>query len=138
MCRGPLLKCGGWQVAPGLYRPARIQGHLAKGTPAVVIRTVAATFASLAALCGPLAAETEPEACADRASIVDQLKGKYQESHRASGLQTDTRLVEIWTSPASGSWTILITDVNGTSCIAAAGRAWLDLAEDATPLGQSS
>ena len=103
-----------------------------------MIRTVASTTALCLALLAPAVAETSPEACADRASIVDQLKGKYQESHQASGLQTDKRLVEIWTSPASGSWTILITDVNGTSCIAAAGRAWLDIAEDFAPAGQSS
>ena len=54
----------------------------------------------------PGAAFAQSEACADRASIVDQLKGKYHESHRATGLQNDTRLVEIWTSPDSGSWTI--------------------------------
>lgn len=101
-------------------------------------RATACTTAFLAATSGVATAETDPEACADRASIVDQLKGKYQESHRASGLQTDKRLVEIWTSPASGSWTILITDVDGTSCIAAAGRAWLDLGDEAMGLGQSS
>jgi len=83
-------------------------------------------------------AQVNPSACAERSSIVDQLKGKYQEAHRATGMQTDERLVEIWTSSASGSWTILITDVNGTSCIAAAGKGWLDMMGAPLPTGQSS
>ena len=78
------------------------------------------------------------EACATRSDIVDQLKGKYQETHRASGLQTDTKMVEIWTSPSSGSWTILVTSADGTSCIAAAGQNWLDLPSGSAPLGQAS
>lgn len=88
-----------------------------------------------AATTAPAAQATE--ACAARSDIVGQLQAKYQESHRASGLQTDTKMVEIWTSPASGSWTILVTSADGTSCIAAAGQNWLDLAEDDLPLGQA-
>lgn len=77
-------------------------------------------------------------ACAERARIVDQLKSKYDESHRASGLESDTKMVEIWTSSKSGTWTILITSTDGISCIAAAGRNWLDMKEADVALGTSS
>ena len=78
------------------------------------------------------------QTCAERGVIVDRLKEKYRESHRASGLGTDTKMVEIWASPESGSWTILITEANGKSCIAAAGQNWLELDSGETVLGQAS
>lgn len=77
-------------------------------------------------------------ACGDRTKIVTQLEVKYQESHRASGLETDTKMVEIWTSEANGSWTILVTQANGITCIAAAGRNWLDMPDEEIKRGEAS
>ncbi len=77
-------------------------------------------------------------ACADRNKIVDQLETKYKESHKASGLESDTKMVEIWTSEKSGTWTILITQADGQTCIAAAGRNWLDMPASVAQLGQAS
>ena len=84
-----------------------------KGFKIVLMSALAASLA------GPAIAQT---ACGDRDKIVGQLQAKYKESHRASGLETDTKMVEIWTSEASGTWTILITQANGISCVAAAGK----------------
>lgn len=86
----------------------------------------------------PLAAIATEPACASRDKIVGQLSAKYQESHRASGLESDTKMVEIWTSPASGTWTILVTQANGITCIAAAGKNWLELKETDLALGAAS
>ncbi len=77
-------------------------------------------------------------ACGERDKIITQLQSKYQESHRASGLETDTKMVEIWTSKDSGTWTILITKANGVTCVAAAGKNWLDMPETELQLGQAS
>lgn len=93
--------------------------------------------ACVALVAGIAPAAAAEEACAERGQIVDQLKSKYAESHRASGLETDTQMVEIWTSKSSGTWTILVTRADGISCIAAAGRNWLDIEEDVV-LGTSS
>jgi len=91
--------------------------------------------ACLASFGGAAMAQT---ACGDRDKIVGQLQGKYNESHRASGLETDTKMVEIWTSGDSGTWTILITKANGQTCVAAAGRNWLDMPQEEIKLGQAS
>ena len=85
----------------------------------------------------PASASAEA-ACGQRSTIVGQLQAKYKETHRASGLETDTKMVEIWTSAGSGTWTILITQANGITCIAAAGRNWLDMPETEIKLGQAS
>ncbi len=67
--------------------------------------------------------------CGQREQIVAQLAEKYKESHRASGLQSGTQMVEIWASEGSGTFTILFTQPNGISCIAAVGQNWLELPE---------
>lgn len=96
---------------------------------------ICAALVALSALAAPaLAAQT----CGARDLIVDRLKMKYHESHRASGLGTDTKMVEIWASPESGSWTILITQADGQSCIAAAGQNWLELDEAKKVAGTAS
>lgn len=62
--------------------------------------------------------------CADRTLVVDRLKSKYAEQLTASGLQYGAEadaLVEIWTSPDTGTFTVLVTLANGTTCILAAG-----------------
>lgn len=84
---------------------------------------------------GPAMADA---ACGARDQIVTQLQAKYKETHRASGLETDTKMVEIWTSDESGTWTILITKANGQTCVAAAGRNWLDMPAANIQLGQAS
>jgi len=83
---------------------------------------------SAAVLCLlPVSASAVPPTCGTRDSIVDQLKAKFNETHRASGLESDTKMIEIWTSQTSGSWTILVTQASGVTCIAAAGKSWLDM-----------
>ena len=71
-------------------------------------------------------AADDPDTCGARDQIVSHLKTKYDEMPRATGLGDETRMVEIWASPKNGTWTILITQANGTSCIAAAGQNWLE------------
>lgn len=84
----------------------------------------------------PAASHAGQPACGERAKIVDQLKIRFKETHRASGLESATKMVEIWTSESSGSWTILVTQASGITCIAAAGRNWLDMPKDMTVLGR--
>lgn len=82
----------------------------------VVIR--AALAACLIA--APAAAELP---CLPRADLVAQLLSDYGESLTARFLTTNgTALVEVYT--AAGSWTILITDAAGKSCMIAASGAW--------------
>ena len=76
--------------------------------------------------------------CGSRDSIVAKLKANYQESHRASGLESNTKMIEIWTSEKSGSWTILVTQASGVSCIAAAGKNWLDMPQEKQVVGTAS
>jgi hypothetical protein len=68
---------------------------------------------------------TADMACQPRERIVAELAGRYGETVVGSGLSADGRvIVEIFAGP-SGSWTAVVTDTGGVSCIAQAGRAWL-------------
>lgn len=62
-------------------------------------------------------------ACAAHDVIVERLGETYQETRKSLGLSADGSVVEIFASDA-GTWTIVVTDVNGQSCLAAAGEAW--------------
>ncbi|MGH6761230.1 MAG: hypothetical protein ACRECW_06515 [Phyllobacterium sp.] len=61
--------------------------------------------------------------CGNRSAIVQQLETNYQEKQTAYGVIADEALMEIYVS-RKGTWTIVITERNGRSCIVAAGHGW--------------
>ena len=65
-------------------------------------------------------------ACADRDTVIASLSDKYSEHHLASGLQSASGLMELWVSEAEGTWTILLTQPDGRTCVMASGTHWLE------------
>jgi hypothetical protein len=61
--------------------------------------------------------------CAPRPEVVKVLGGKYQESQRVMGLINEKAMMEIYVSP-KGSWTMVVTNERGVSCVLADGEAW--------------
>lgn len=61
--------------------------------------------------------------CADRARLVGALASQHAEKQTALGLDHEGRVVEIFTSPY-GTWSILVTSPDGTSCLVSAGESW--------------
>ena len=45
----------------------------------------------------------------------------------SGGLSSATKLVEIWATEDGATWTILLTEASGRTCIMAAGKDWLDM-----------
>lgn len=64
--------------------------------------------------------------CGDRAKILERLEKVHAEMPRAIGLTADGAVLEILSSP-TGSWTILVTFPNRSTCLLAAGEAWESL-----------
>ena len=63
--------------------------------------------------------------CGDRKTIVEGLEKEYGETRRTVGLLQQGRgVVETYASVKTGSWTILVTDTRGKSCLLAAGEAF--------------
>ena len=85
----------------------------------------AAIIFGAAALAPPALAQG-PATCLERAKLTEVLQGTYHEIPRGAGLLSPVQMFEIWTSPATGSFTVLITRPDGVACIIAAGRLWQD------------
>ena len=85
---------------------------------------VAAAIASGAG--GPALAQAQL-VCGERDAIIAQLERKYGETRRSVGLQDGRGVVEVYASDRTGSWTILVTDTAGKSCLLAAGEAFESL-----------
>ncbi len=84
------------------------------------IVTAALIFGTLA-LGPPAQART---ICAQRSVIIERLESGFHESYQGGGLQSATSLVEIWSSQETGSWTMLLSKADGTSCVIASGTSW--------------
>lgn len=74
--------------------------------------------------------------CGSHDKISETLQTQYGESVVARGLQSATRLFEVWRSGETGSWTMLVVLPTGTACVMASGTAWLE--EKPVPPGTSS
>lgn len=64
--------------------------------------------------------------CGTRADVVEKLSGKFGELQQGAGLVNKNRILELWRSEKTGSWTILMTRADGKTCILAAGNHWKD------------
>ncbi|MGQ0683494.1 hypothetical protein [Bradyrhizobium sp.] len=83
----------------------------------VVFTAIALTviFTSTAASAGP---------CASRPDFVAFLKDNFGELETGYGLSNRGHLVEMFVSP-DGSWSILLSQPDGRSCLVDAGEAWI-------------
>ena len=86
-------------------------------------RILIAVVAAGAALVLTVSVNAEPNpSCARRPAVVDGLKRNFAEVPIAVGLQSDGSVMEIFASAKTGSWTIVVTRPNGTSCAVADGE----------------
>lgn len=83
------------------------------------------------------AASAEPN-CGPRAAVVTHLSENFGESRQSIGMGQDGRVVELFASLETGSWTITVTLPNGTTCLVAAGEAFELLAVAPIPRGTES
>ncbi|NOC84715.1 hypothetical protein GS610_04800 [Ruegeria sp. HKCCD6228] len=85
---------------------------------------IALTF-GMAATAPPAFAQN----CATRDHIISKLQENYAEELAFGGLQK-TRgaqsVMEVWTSKETGSYTVLVTNANGISCIVAVGTDFFE------------
>jgi hypothetical protein len=79
--------------------------------------------------------------CAQRATVIERLETKYSEKLTVGGLQknrTAQSVMEIWASDETGTFTVLLTNPNGISCIVAAGTDFFKAAPKEEPKGTAS
>ena len=75
---------------------------------------------------GPVGAQM---LCQERAQVLEKLAAGYKEAPVAMGLASNGALIEILTSDEGGrdTWTIIVTQPNGISCVMATGESWQDI-----------
>jgi len=65
--------------------------------------------------------------CALRDQVVTRLQAQYSEQLTAGGINSTaskTTVVEVWASPETGTFTVMLTNAQGLSCIVATGTDW--------------
>lgn len=72
--------------------------------------------------------------CAPRQHMVTTLNDNYGETRQSMGLTANNRMMELYASSDTGSWTITVTLPNGMSCLVASGHAF-DTIPTTAPIG---
>lgn len=85
----------------------------------------------------PMAASAE-QTCAPRQIVLEHLSERFGESRQSIGMGAEGRVVEVFASTDTGTWTITITLPNGMTCLIAAGDGFENLSEDPAPVGEAS
>lgn len=70
------------------------------------------------------AASANPANCAKRPVMVEKLNERFGESPQSTGLTPGGQIIEVFAHPGTGTWTILLTLPDGTSCMMASGQAY--------------
>lgn len=59
--------------------------------------------------------------CGKHGDVVDRLAQRFGETRRSMGFADGVGVVEVYASAETGTWTILVTDAHGVSCLIATG-----------------
>jgi hypothetical protein len=86
-------------------------------------RFIFAMFAASFTASLAMPAAGEEDVCGKRDDIVSRLESGYQEFNSAMGMSTNGSLIELFTSD-KGTWTLMLTQPDGVSCLIAAGQNW--------------
>ena len=99
---------------------------------AVRKRIIARAFGAAAlALAAVFAGGSEASArsiCLKHDEMTSKLE-KHKESQVAIGLASNGSLIEVFSTGDGGTWSIVMTDPRGTSCLVAVGKDWDHRAE---------
>ncbi|MCG8692806.1 MAG: hypothetical protein MI806_16515 [Minwuiales bacterium] len=93
----------------------------------LVMGTVLATLMALPATLTASPAMAQM-VCSERDKFLKHLGDGYKEAPVAMGLASNGSVLEVLAS-GKGTWTIILTMPNGTSCVVASGEAWEQVKE---------
>ena len=97
------------------------------------LRFIAVSILSLTAQMATVSASAKPPEvqapCGPRDAVVEQLGRTFDEAPAGRGVMLEGAMLELFVSP-QGSWTVLITNPDKTTCLATAGEAWQGADDD--------
>ena len=74
----------------------------------------------------PIDAAQSLQRCTSHEKMIELLTQRYSEVPKAVGLVDKKRVMEVFVSK-TGTWTILVTNSEGQTCMLAAGQAYEDV-----------
>lgn len=81
--------------------------------------------ALMALLSAPAMAETpNVKNCAKRDMVIKRLASAYGETRKSMGVGANNSVVEVFASEETGTWTIILTSEDGTTCLVASGQSF--------------
>ncbi|UWQ21689.1 hypothetical protein [Jannaschia sp. W003] len=98
-----------------------------------ILNATLAALAAVAAVAVTLFAGSAGAAgstCGTRPQIVERLASHFGETRRGIGLGTENRVLEVFASEETGSWTVTVTLPDGRMCLVASGQHWEDRMDD--------
>lgn len=76
-------------------------------------------------LATPATAASAEARCGSHANIVALISGPaYGERRAGIGLDSRSQIVELFANPQTGTFTLVITNTHGWSCIVRSGNSW--------------
>lgn len=85
----------------------------------------------LAVVLSLLASPAAAAMCGEREALAKKLDKDYGEQVRMRGIVNNGRMVmELWTNPEEGTWTVTVMREDGALCLLGTGRALIELERD--------
>jgi hypothetical protein len=96
-------------------------------------------LAGIALIAPTIAVDTQAAAagtiyCGARPDVVALLASDFREQPSSVGVTGDGQLIEVLTSEENETWSIVLTDKRGQSCIVATGEGWQNREADSAML----
>jgi len=85
---------------------------------------LASLLAALAAFFMPVNTLGQQRECPTRTAALDRLAKKYNEHSIWQGINTAGVLVELTVSKDGGTWTLIVTRKDQTTCMITSGEGW--------------
>ncbi len=92
------------------------------------ILTISTAFIAFSALPNDSFAQA---VCGDRSAFVKKLKNGYEEKPVSLGLASNGSVIEVFASK-KGTFSIVVTQPGGISCVVAAGDSWQSTSKQKT------
>ena len=83
----------------------------------------------------PGTVSAQSQNCATRDTVVERLSSRYGEIRQSIGMATQGRVMEVYASAETGTWTITVTMPNGITCLVASGQSYESLDAPREPRG---
>lgn len=96
----------------------------------MIANTFYATLVGAVLVLLALPAQAQGLTCGPRDAVIERLSNQFGETRRGIGLGTQNRVVEVFASDETGTWTITLTLPDGRTCLMASGQSWEERMDD--------